>query len=124
MARPVIDFLSHGVPEAARSALLVNRAWVSGRWVQADGGNSFPVSNPSAGAMIAEVRQSPCSLVAAAYYSAPSMLQAPDMGREETKEAIQSAYNAQKQWALLPAKVFSWKKLPAAYELSMYLLCV
>ena len=57
MARPVLEFLGRGVPELAKSALLANRAWVGGSWIEAYGGNRFPVTNPSNGALIAEVRE-------------------------------------------------------------------
>lgn len=44
-----------GVPEAVRLSLLRGRAWVSGRWVEAVSGRTFPVLNPANGELIAEV---------------------------------------------------------------------
>jgi hypothetical protein len=53
MAQPVVG---RGVPNAVRLALLRGRAWVSGRWVEAASGKTFPVLNPANGELIAEVR--------------------------------------------------------------------
>lgn len=46
-----------GVPEAVRLHLLRGLAWISGRWVEAVSGKTFPVLNPANGELIAEVRE-------------------------------------------------------------------
>lgn len=46
-----------GVPEAVRLSLLRGKAWVSGRWVEAVSGKTFPVLNPANGEIIAEVSE-------------------------------------------------------------------
>ena len=48
--------LGRGVPEAVRLSLLRGRGWVSGRWVEAASGKTFPVFSPANGEIIAEVR--------------------------------------------------------------------
>ncbi len=63
--------------------LLTDLAFLAGEWVGADSGKTFPVTNPSTGAVICEV---------------------PDMGREETARAIDAAYAAQKDWAAKTGK--------------------
>ena len=54
------------------SKLLRNRAYIDGRWVEADGGDRFPVTNPANGARLMEV---------------------PDMGAAETRRAIAAAWS-------------------------------
>ena len=54
---PVRLAVGRGVPEALRLHLLRGRAWVSGRWVKAASGKTFPVLNPANGKLIAEVRK-------------------------------------------------------------------
>ena len=61
-------------------SLLVNMAFVGGDWASSDSGRTFPVDNPSTGAVIATV---------------------PDMGRSETARAIDAAHASQKAWAKL-----------------------
>lgn len=56
--------------------LLETRAYVNGQWVET--GNTFPVHNPSTGDRIAEVT---------------------DLGVEDTKAAIEAAYQAKTDWA-------------------------
>ena len=60
-------------------SLVTDKAYVAGEWVAAsDSGKTFDVSNPSTGEVVATL---------------------PDMGRAETKRAIDAAYKAQKLWA-------------------------
>ncbi len=63
--------------------LLRDRAYVAGEWVGADGGGSFPVTNPARGDTICTV---------------------PDMGEAEAGRAIDAAYTAQKDWAARTGK--------------------
>jgi len=58
-------------------------AWLEGRWVGADSGETFNVRNPANGETLAQV---------------------PLMRRAETERAIAAATIAQKQWRLVPAK--------------------
>ncbi len=58
--------------------LLRDRAYVAGEWVGADGGGSFPVSNPARGDVLGTV---------------------PDMSEAEAARAIDAAHAAQKAWA-------------------------
>ena len=64
------------------SKLLRNRAYIDGRWVEADGGDRFPVTNPANGARLMEV---------------------PDMGAAETRRAIEAAHAALPGWRELTA---------------------
>jgi succinate-semialdehyde dehydrogenase/glutarate-semialdehyde dehydrogenase len=57
--------------------LLLERAYVDGRWVDADSGATFPVTNPATGETIAEV---------------------PRMGAAETRRAIEAAQRALPEW--------------------------
>ncbi|MCB2137597.1 MAG: aldehyde dehydrogenase family protein, partial [Rhodobacteraceae bacterium] len=59
-------------------SLLVTQAYVSGQWVDADDGSTFPVTNPARGDVICTV---------------------PNLGRAETARAIAAADKAQKDWA-------------------------
>ena len=52
-------------------------AFINGSWVQAEGGATFPVENPSSGRVLAHV---------------------PDMGQAETRQAIEAAAVALKIW--------------------------
>ena len=63
--------------------LLRSQAFLAGDWVGADDGGTFPVTNPSTGAVITEV---------------------PDMGIAEARRAIDAAYDAQKAWAAKTGK--------------------
>jgi succinate-semialdehyde dehydrogenase/glutarate-semialdehyde dehydrogenase len=63
--------------------LLRDRAFVAGDWVAADGGASFPVTNPARGDVI-------CSV--------------PDLGEAEVGRAIDAAWDAQKAWAARTGK--------------------
>ena len=58
-------------------------AWLGGKWVGADSGETFAVSNPANGKILA---------------------QAPLMGSAETERAISHATAAQKLWRTVPAK--------------------
>ena len=60
-----------------------NRTLLAGQWVGADSAETFTVTNPANGQVIAEV---------------------PRMGKVETFRAIQAAEAAQKQWKMLTAK--------------------
>jgi succinate-semialdehyde dehydrogenase/glutarate-semialdehyde dehydrogenase len=62
-------------------SLLEQRAFLAGRWVE--GGETFPVVNPATGETIANVA---------------------DLGAEDVAAAIDSAYEAQKEWAARTAK--------------------
>jgi succinate-semialdehyde dehydrogenase/glutarate-semialdehyde dehydrogenase len=62
-------------------SLLEQRAFLAGRWVE--GGKTFPVVNPATGETIANVA---------------------DLGAEDVAAAIDSAYEAQKEWAARTAK--------------------
>ena len=63
--------------------LLRRQAYIDGAWVGADSGRTFKVTNPADGSLVAEV---------------------PDMGRAETKRAIEAAEAAWPAWAALTAK--------------------
>ncbi|MGF1501522.1 MAG: NAD-dependent succinate-semialdehyde dehydrogenase [Paracoccaceae bacterium] len=64
-------------------SLLEPRAYIDGRWVTAEDGKTFPVTNPATGQVIAEVA---------------------DLGRAETKCAVDCAEQAQGPWAARTAK--------------------
>ncbi|MBZ6075767.1 NAD-dependent succinate-semialdehyde dehydrogenase [Microvirga puerhi] len=64
-------------------ALLTDRAYVAGEWIEAASGRSIPVSDPFDGAVLAHV---------------------PDLGPETVRTAIDKAYEVQKDWAKRPAK--------------------
>jgi aldehyde dehydrogenase family protein len=68
---------------AVESELLRRQAYVDGRWVDADSGESFPVANPATGETIAQV---------------------PRMGAAETRRAIEAAQRALPDWKNRPAK--------------------
>ena len=57
---------------------------LAGQWIGADSGETFAVTNPANGQVIAQV---------------------PLMGRAETERAVQASYIAQKSWKVLTAKV-------------------
>ncbi|MCE9633989.1 MAG: NAD-dependent succinate-semialdehyde dehydrogenase [Methylophilales bacterium] len=65
------------------SLIKQGRALLAGQWVGADSGNTFSVTNPANGGVIAEV---------------------PRMGRDETERAIAASVVAQKSWKNLTAK--------------------
>ncbi len=64
-------------PALADSDLLRDRAWVDGRWIVADSGDTFAVSNPADGAEIARV---------------------PELGTAETRRAVAAAEAALPAW--------------------------
>lgn len=64
-------------------SLIVDKAYVNGEWIDADSGNTFEVTNPSTGEVLAVI---------------------PALSRTETARAIDGAKEAQKEWAALPAK--------------------
>jgi succinate-semialdehyde dehydrogenase/glutarate-semialdehyde dehydrogenase len=68
---------------AVESPLLHRQAYVGGRWVDADSGETFPVVNPATGETLADV---------------------PRMGAAETRRAIEAAENAFPGWSRLLAK--------------------
>jgi succinate-semialdehyde dehydrogenase/glutarate-semialdehyde dehydrogenase len=69
---------------ALASDLLLTRAYVDGAWVDADGGETFDVSNPATGEVLASV---------------------PRMGAAETRRAIEAAQRALPGWrAMLAAE--------------------
>ena len=63
--------------------LLRRQAYLDGRWVDSDSGETFPVTNPSSGETIAEV---------------------PRMGAAETSRAIEAAARAYPEWRSRTAK--------------------
>jgi succinate-semialdehyde dehydrogenase / glutarate-semialdehyde dehydrogenase len=63
--------------------LLRNQGYVDGRWIDADSGETFPVTNPATGDVIADV---------------------PRMGATETRRAIEAAERALPEWKHRPAK--------------------
>ncbi len=63
--------------------LLKSQAYINGQWVDADNGDTFPVSNPANGELIIEVAK---------------------LGAAETARAIAAADKAMKSWKTLPAK--------------------
>jgi succinate-semialdehyde dehydrogenase/glutarate-semialdehyde dehydrogenase len=66
----------------ADGSLLRDQAYVAGRWCDADGGRTFPVTNPATGEVLA---------------------QAPRMGAAETRRAIETAGEAFGPWCERPA---------------------
>ena len=64
-------------------ALLRRQAYVDGKWVDADSGETFPVTNPATGETIADV---------------------PRMGAAETRRALAAAERALPEWKSRPAK--------------------
>ncbi|MEM9229135.1 MAG: aldehyde dehydrogenase family protein, partial [Pseudomonadota bacterium] len=64
-------------------SLLISQGLVGGDWVPADSKETFVVTNPARGDVLAQV---------------------PDMGRAETARAIEAAYAAQKSWAAKTGK--------------------
>ncbi len=66
-----------------KNPLFRNKGYIDGQWVLADDGTTFPVHNPSTGALLAHV---------------------PKMGRQETKRAIESADQALPAWRAKTAK--------------------
>ena len=64
-------------------SLLREQAFVAGAWTGADGGGTFPVTNPARGDVIATV---------------------PDLGEAEAARAIDAAHAAQKAWAARTGK--------------------
>lgn len=58
-------------------ALLINKAYINGEWLDANDGKKFAVTNPATDALIAEV---------------------PDMGKAETQTAIEAAHQAFSIW--------------------------
>lgn len=61
-----------------RPELLTDKAYVAGAWIGPDNGRSLAVTNPSTGETVSTV---------------------PDLGRAETRRAIDAAYRVQKDWA-------------------------
>ena len=68
---------------AVEPALLHRQAYVDGKWLDADSGDTFPVTNPATGEVIAEV---------------------PRMGAAETRRAIAAAERALPDWRRRTAK--------------------
>jgi succinate-semialdehyde dehydrogenase/glutarate-semialdehyde dehydrogenase len=65
------------------AALLQTQAFVNGQWIEADGGERFPVRDPATGELLAEVAS---------------------LGAVETGRAIAAAQVAQQSWQARPAK--------------------
>jgi succinate-semialdehyde dehydrogenase/glutarate-semialdehyde dehydrogenase len=68
---------------AVEPALLYRQAYVDGKWVDGDSGETFPVANPATGEVLAEV---------------------PRMGAGETRRAIAAAERAFPDWRRRTAK--------------------
>ncbi|WP_343563486.1 NAD-dependent succinate-semialdehyde dehydrogenase [Kiloniella sp. b19] len=66
-----------------RPELLCSRAYVNGQWIDAGDGTTFPVHNPARGDVLVDVA---------------------DLGVEETRNAIEAARLAQKDWAARTGK--------------------
>lgn len=66
--------------------LLKSQAYINGQWVDADTGETFPVTNPSNGELITDVAK---------------------LGASETARAIAAADEAMTHWKVLPAKTRS-----------------
>jgi succinate-semialdehyde dehydrogenase/glutarate-semialdehyde dehydrogenase len=66
-----------------RPELFREANYIDGKWVNADSGRTYDVTNPATGAVIGRV---------------------PAMGAAETTRAIEAAYRAQKAWAALTAE--------------------
>ena len=64
-------------------SLLKNQAYVDGQWIDADSGETFPVTNPANGELVAEVAK---------------------LGAAETARAIEAAERAMADWKKLAAK--------------------
>eukprot|EP00003_Mantamonas_plastica_P025074 TRINITY_DN4830_c0_g1_i1.p1 TRINITY_DN4830_c0_g1~~TRINITY_DN4830_c0_g1_i1.p1 ORF type:complete len:490 (+),score=78.04 TRINITY_DN4830_c0_g1_i1:1078-2547(+) len=69
--------------ELNKADLLRDRAFINGCWTAATSGQTFPVTNPANGELLAEV---------------------PDMGREDAQKAITAAAAAWPEWRSRPAK--------------------
>lgn len=76
------------------SELFCTKAFIDGRWCDADGGETNAVHNPATGELIAEVAR---------------------CGRAETERAVAAATQAQRQWRKVPAKERS-RLLRALYD--------
>jgi succinate-semialdehyde dehydrogenase/glutarate-semialdehyde dehydrogenase len=70
-------------PDLRDPGLFRTSAYVDGSWIDADSGDTFPVTNPATGDVIAEV---------------------PRMGAAETRRAIEAARRAQPEWRAKTAK--------------------
>jgi succinate-semialdehyde dehydrogenase / glutarate-semialdehyde dehydrogenase len=75
--------LATAPPQLADRELLRTKAYVAGAWVDADSGETFPVTNPATGDVIAEV---------------------PRLGATETRRALEAAQRAQPAWRARTAK--------------------
>ena len=78
-------------------SLLKDKAYVAGEWVNSANGDTFEVRNPANLEVISKV---------------------PDLGLDETRKAIDLAYDAQKLWSLKTGKERS-SILKKFYELMM-----
>ena len=67
----------------ADPSLLKDKAYVAGEWVNSANGDTFEVRNPANLEVISKV---------------------PDLGLDETRKAIDLAYDAQKLWSLKTGK--------------------
>lgn len=86
--------------------LVARRGFIDGKWVDADAGGRFTVTNPASGEMIAEVA---------------------DMGAAETRRAIEAAQRALPGWRAKPAKeravvLRKWYELILAHAEDLALL--
>src|SRR5579885_1140477 len=77
------------------STLFREACYINGKWVQADSGKTFPVTNPFDNSVIGQI---------------------PECGRAETRRAIDAANNAWESWKSLTAKqrsdmLWAWARL-------------
>lgn len=75
--------------------LLRNKAYVNGKWISAENGETFQVANPATGEVLGSV---------------------PDMNRSDTESAIKTAYVAFQSWKERTAKersdiIIQWTNL-------------
>ena len=75
--------ISQATPRLKNEELLVDRAYVGGEWIDADSGETFPVTNPATGDELARV---------------------PRLGARETRRAIEAAGDALPAWRFRVAK--------------------
>ncbi|MGH2857516.1 MAG: NAD-dependent succinate-semialdehyde dehydrogenase [Solirubrobacteraceae bacterium] len=75
-------FTREAITELERCGLLRDRGLIGGEWVAADGGETYPVTDPATGALLAEMAR---------------------MGATETRAAIEAARDALSGWRATPA---------------------
>ncbi|HSR72065.1 MAG TPA: NAD-dependent succinate-semialdehyde dehydrogenase, partial [Kiloniellales bacterium] len=88
---------ANGAPQLQDPALLRQQAYIDGKWVDADSGETIPVTNPATDEVLGSV---------------------PKLGREETARAVEAANRAWPAWRAKTAKERA-KILRAWYDLMM-----